>query len=172
LKGKHVQVHNQAMTQIELRRFDTSDRDWLIDQHSDHYAREEGFDESFGPMVAGIVDDFLANCDPQVEQGWMAVQGETRLGCIFCVRVSGQTAKLRLFMLVPEARGQGLGRRLLETCMGFARQQGYRDMQLWTHESQKAAGALYAKAGWTLIKSTPAFSFGKKNIEETWVVTL
>ena len=161
-----------GMTDITLERFGAADRDWLIDQHSAHYAAEEGFDDTFGPMVAGILDAFLAEHDPDVEQGWIAKQGATRLGCIFCVRVNAQTAKLRLFMVAPEARGQGLGRRLIETCMGFARARDYRDMKLWTHQSQTAAGALYAKTGWTLVESRPAHSFGKENIEETWTITL
>ena len=160
------------MAKIELRRFDHSDRDWLIDQHSAHYAREEGFDDTFGPMVAGIVDAFLSDHDPSCEQGWMAHRDGQRLGNVFCVRLDDQTAKLRLFLLVPEARGMGLGKQLLETCMQFARDAGYTKMQLWTHESQRAAGALYAKAGWRMIESNPAFSFGKENIEQTWVVTL
>lgn len=160
------------MTEVTLHRFGRADRDWLIDQHSAHYALEEGFDDTFGPMVARIVDDFLATHDPSCEKGWMAKQGEERLGCIFCVRVNDQTAKLRLFMVVPQARGMGLGRQLVETCMAFARSAGYLDMQLWTHQSQVAAGALYAKTGWTLVESRRAHSFGKENIEETWTVTL
>ena len=160
------------MEKVTLHRFGPADRDWLVEQHSAHYAKEEGFDESFGPMVAGIVDEFLATHDPACEQGWMAKKGAQRLGCIFCVRMNDQTAKLRLFLLVPEARGLGLGRRLIETCMGFARACGYQDMQLWTHQSQVAAGALYAKTGWTLVHSQPAHSFGKENIEETWTITL
>ncbi len=165
-------VHDTLMKQVEIRRFDAADRDWLVDQHSGLYAREEGFDDSFGPLVAGIVDDFLAHHDPTCERGWMAHHEGQRLGNIFCVRVNAQTAKLRLFLLVPEARGLGLGRRMLDTCMEFARDKGYRDMELWTHESQTAAGALYAKAGWQMVQSRPAFSFGKENIEQTWVVTL
>ena len=160
------------MDEVTLHRFGPADRDWLVEQHSAHYAKEEGFDESFGPMVAGIVDEFLATHDPACEQGWMAKKGALRLGCIFCVRLNDETAKLRLFLLVPEVRGLGLGRRLIETCMGFARSCGYQDMQLWTHQSQVAAGALYAKTGWRLVHSQPAHSFGKENIEETWAITL
>ena len=160
------------MTEIGLRRFDAADRDWLIEQHSVHYAREEGFDESFGPLVSGILDDFLAKHDPSCERGWIAQDGDQRLGSIFCVRLDAQTAKLRLFFLAPPARGRGLGRRMLEACMSFARDQGYLKMQLWTHESHQAAGALYAKAGWTLVESNPAHSFGKVNIEQTWTITL
>jgi GNAT superfamily N-acetyltransferase len=160
------------MEKIDLRRFEATDRDWLVAAHADHYAREEGFDATFGMLVAEILDGFLAEHDPARERGWIAWRGERRLGSIFCVALSPEVAKLRLFLLMPEARGQGLGRRLLETCMGFARERGYREMQLWTHESHRAAGALYARAGWDLVESAPVTSFGKPNVEQTWRITL
>jgi GNAT superfamily N-acetyltransferase len=160
------------MEKIDLRRFEATDRDWLVAAHADHYAREEGFDATFGMLVAEILDGFLAEHDPARERGWIAWRGARRLGSIFCVALSPEVAKLRLFLLMPEARGQGLGRRLLETCMGFARERGYREMQLWTHESHRAAGALYARAGWDLVESAPVTSFGKPNVEQTWRITL
>lgn len=161
-----------AMKRVDIRRFEAADRDWLIEQHKLHYAREEGFDGSFGVLVAEIVDAFLAAHDPARERGWIAWQGDQRLGSIFCVRLEAETAKLRLFLLTPQARGQGLGRKMLDTCMDFARGHGYQRMQLWTHESHRAAGALYARAGWTLIETKPVHSFGKPNVEQTWTITL
>tara|TARA_R110002049_G_scaffold140930_9_gene302408 strand:+ start:16184 stop:16666 length:483 start_codon:yes stop_codon:yes gene_type:complete len=160
------------MDDIEIRKFTAQDRDWLIEQHEVHYARAEGFDHSFGTLVAQIVDDFLADHDATREAGWIAWDGDRRLGSIFCVALDDTTAKLRLFMLVPEARGKGLGRRLLNSCMGFARDAGFQAMQLWTHESHAAAGALYARNGWTLTDSRPVVSFGKPNIEQTWFIQL
>lgn len=160
------------MGDVEIRRFAASDRDWLVEQHEVHYARDEGFDATFGVLVAQIVDAFLAGHDDACESGWIAWQDGKRLGSIFCVRLDETTAKLRLFLLTPEARGKGLGKRMLATCMGFARDAGYRGMQLWTHESHKAAGALYARAGWTLGAVKPVVSFGKPNIEQTWTITL
>ena len=160
------------MDAIEIRRFSPNDRDWLVAQHREHYAREEGFDESFGVLVGQIVDDFLAQHDPAREAGWIAQCGDRRLGAIFCVRLDDERAKLRLFLLVPEVRGQGLGQRMLQTCMGFARESGYRAMQLWTHESHRAAGALYARSGWTMTHSRPVISFGKGNVEQTWEILL
>lgn len=172
LKGKLAVAHALVMDGIEIRLFQPGDRDWLVAMHRDHYAREEGFDESFGTLVAGIVDDFLASHDPDREAGWIAWQGEERLGSIFCVALTPVIAKLRLFLLAPQARGRGLGYRLLQTCTGFARAQGYTDMQLWTHESHKAAGRLYASAGWTLTDSKPVVSFGKENVEQNWAIRL
>ncbi|MCA0869664.1 GNAT family N-acetyltransferase [Seohaeicola saemankumensis] len=160
------------MSDVTLRDFEPADADWLVDRHAELYARDEGFDESFGPLVAGILSDFAAGHDPACERGWIAVQGDVRLGSIFCVRSSARTAKLRLFLLVPEARGKGVGKRLLQRCMGFARQAGYRDMELWTHESHRAACALYRAAGWRLVDSKPVHSFGVDLVEQSWRIDL
>lgn len=160
------------MDRVEIKRFNAQDRDWLVALHADSYARDAGFDVSFGPLVAGILDDFLAQNDPAREAGWIAWRGDQRLGSIFCVRVSAEQAKLRLFILDKVARGQGLGRRLLDHNMQFARGAGYQHMTLWTHESHRAAGALYAATGWTLVSSQPVTSFGQPLIEQHWEITL
>lgn len=160
------------MTDVTLRAFSPDDIDWLVDQHATLYARDEGFDASFGPLVRGILDAFAANNDPTCERGWIALRGDERLGSIFCVRLDDQTAKLRLFLLVPGARGLGLGRTLLDTCMGFARDAGYRRMQLWTHESHEAACALYRATGWRLVASKPVHSFGVDLVEQSWEIDL
>ncbi|MCE8524115.1 GNAT family N-acetyltransferase [Ruegeria pomeroyi] len=160
------------MDTITLRPFRPEDAPWLVERHGTLYAQDEGFDDSFAPLVAGILDDFIANHDPDCEQGWIAEADGQRLGSIFCVRLDETTAKLRLFLLVPEARGQGLGRRLIDTCMGFARSKGYVQMQLWTHESHRAACALYAATGWQLVDSKPVHSFGVDLVEQSWKITL
>lgn len=156
------------MESIVLRPLQQTDRDWLVDQHRIRYAQDEGFNASFGELVAEIVDAFLDGHDPEREAAWIAVQGDVRLGSIFCVRQGADCAKLRLFLLVPEARGKGLGRRLLGTCMAFAKDHGYRKMQLWTHESHRAACALYKAAGWQLETSKPVRSFGQDLVEQRW----
>lgn len=160
------------MSDVTLRRFEPGDTDWLVERHQALYTADEGFDNSFGPLVRSILDDFNAGHDPAREGGWVAVDGDLRLGSIFCVDAGGGTAKLRLFLLVPEARGRGLGKRLLTACMGFAGAAGYRDMVLWTHESHRAACALYAAFGWTLADSKPVTSFGVDLVEQTWTITL
>ena len=132
------------MSEITLRRFTPEDTNWLVRQHGEHYAHAEGFDDSFGILVREILEAFVAAHDPARERGWIAVQAGQRLGSIFCVRQDAETAKLRLFLLVPEARGQGLGQRLLDACMEYARDTGYARMVLWTHESHRAACALAA----------------------------
>jgi len=160
------------MSEAVLRRFSADDCDWLVQQHSTLYARDEGFDNSFGLLVAGILDDFIASHDPVRERGWIAVKGGQRLGSIFCVKAQADTAKLRLFLVTPQARGRGLGKRLMRACMDFARAAGYRDMQLWTHESHRSACALYAVFGWQLVGSRPVRSFGVDLVEQTWVISL
>ncbi|WP_299282989.1 GNAT family N-acetyltransferase [uncultured Tateyamaria sp.] len=156
------------MSPITLRPFRPEDTDWLVEQHGLQYAQAEGFDASFGVLVREILEGFNADHDPTCEQGWIAQAGDTRLGSIFCVRLNDRTAKLRLFLLVPDARGQGVGARLLAECMGYARSKGYRGMQLWTHESHRAACALYARTGWQLGDSRPVRSFGQDLVEQIW----
>lgn len=160
------------MEDVTLRPFRAEDAPWLVERHATLYARDEGFDDSFGQLVAGILDAFLAGHDPARERGWIAEAGGQRLGSIFCVALDGECAKLRLFLLVPEARGRGLGRRLLTTCMDFARAAGFARMQLWTHESHRAACALYAELGWRLEDSRPVRSFGVDLVEQTWKIEL
>ncbi|WP_195818799.1 GNAT family N-acetyltransferase [Roseobacter sp. MH60115] len=156
------------MENVTIRQFTADDRDWLVDQHGRLYAQTEGFDDSFGLLVGDILDAFIAEHDPELERGWIAEEDGTRLGSIFCVRLSETKAKLRLFLLVPQARGKGLGKRLLETCMGFAKDRGYQGMQLWTHESHKAACALYKAHDWQLESTKPVHSFGQDLVEQSW----
>lgn len=160
------------MNNIIIRRFEASDAPWLVAQHRALYARDEGFDDSFGDLVAEILRAFTADHDPVREHGWVAVENGQRLGSIFCVSQGATTAKLRLFLLVPQARGKGLGKQLLNTCTGFARDAGYTKMVLWTHESHRAACALYTAMGWTLVSSCPEHSFGVDVIEQHWETAL
>ncbi|UAB89956.1 GNAT family N-acetyltransferase [Ruegeria sp. SCSIO 43209] len=160
------------METATLRPFRAEDAPWLVEQHDVLYSRDEGFDDSFGPLVARILTEFIADHDPTCEQGWIAECDGDRLGSIFCVRLDDQTAKLRLFLLLPEARGQGLGKRLLTACMGFARDAGYRQMVLWTHESHAAACGLYRAFGWELVDSKPVHSFGVDLVEQSWRIQL
>lgn len=153
------------MTDIDLRPFTADDRDWLVATHIEIYERGEGFDATFGVLVAQIADEFLAHYDPACEQGWIGWQGTARLGSIFCVRLDAQTAKLRLFQLVPQARGRGVGHLMLRTCTGFARDKGYRSMRLWTHKSHEAANALYLRNGWEIVAERAITNYGQELVE-------
>lgn len=160
------------MSEIEIRPFTIDDRDWVVAAHAELYAREAGFDDSFGALVGDIVDAFITGHDPACERGWIAWDGTERLGSIFCVRVDAETAKLRLFQLTAQARGRGLGRKLLETCTGFARARGYSAMVLSTHKSHEAACALYLRNGWHVLEERPVVSFGQPLIEMDMGLTL
>jgi GNAT superfamily N-acetyltransferase len=159
------------MNNVILRRFVPEDMQWLMARHQDLYAREAGFDDSFGRLVADVLHSFCAAHDPTCEHGWIAEQQGRRLGSIFCMRRDETTAQLRMFLLEPEARGKGLGKRLLRECIGFARAAGYRGMMLKTYESHRSAGALYRAFGWTLCASRPVRSHGQDLVEQTWKLT-
>ncbi|MCM2561406.1 GNAT family N-acetyltransferase [Lutimaribacter sp. EGI FJ00015] len=160
------------MNDIVLRDLAIGDAGWLIQQHAELYARDEGFDASFEALVAEILANYIRDHDPACERAWIAWHGDVRLGSIFCVRLDEDTAKLRLFLTVPAARGTGLGQRLLDECTAWARARGYTRMQLWTHESHKAACALYQRNGWRCIAQEPVHNFGVDLVEQTWEIAL
>ncbi|SEQ30384.1 GNAT family N-acetyltransferase [Thalassovita taeanensis] len=160
------------MDTITLRDLRIGDAGWLIEQHARLYADAEGFDETFEALVAEILAAYIRDHDPSGERAWIAEQNGQRLGSIFCVRDDARTAKLRLFLLTPAARGKGLGLRLLTTCMTYARNSGYQRMVLWTHESHTAACALYAATGWRLTSSVPVHNFGVDLVEQSWEIDL
>ncbi|QGX98995.1 GNAT family N-acetyltransferase [Roseovarius faecimaris] len=156
------------MDKITIRDFTADDAPWIAETHGALYRRGEGFDETFQPLVASILEDFITRSDPDRERGWIAERGGARVGCIFCTRLDDKTAKLRLFLVLPDLRGSGLGQKLLNECMSFAQSHGYEGMQLWTHESHRAACALYRRNGWQLRASKPVHSFGCDLVEQSW----
>ncbi|KNG95323.1 GNAT family N-acetyltransferase [Pseudaestuariivita atlantica] len=153
-----------------LREYVPADRAWLVAAHGRLYARDEGFDDTFAPLVNDILAAFEAGHDPARETGWVAEVEGRSVGSIFCVDAGDGRAKLRLFLVDPVARGQRLGARLLEACMGFAQARGYRGMVLWTHAEHRAACALYQRAGWRCLRSEPVRSFGVDLTEQTWEI--
>jgi GNAT superfamily N-acetyltransferase len=158
---------------VTLRDLELGDAGWLIERHAVLYAREAGFDATFEALVAEILAAYIRNRDPATERAFIAVERGRRLGSIFCVQSDEPgVAKLRLFLLEPEARGRGLGQRLLDACLGFAREAGYRRLRLWTHESHRAACALYTRNGFRLTESRPVHSFGQNLMEQTWETDL
>jgi DNA-binding MarR family transcriptional regulator/GNAT superfamily N-acetyltransferase len=171
--ARHLSPHlGDAPPGITLRDLAPGDAGWIVERHAALYARDEGYDATFEALVAEILAAFLRAHDPARERGWIAEGGAMRLGSIFCMREDDDTARLRLFFLERAARGQGLGRRMLDTCLAFATDAGYRRLTLWTHESHRAARALYAARGFTLTDSRPACSFGQTVVEETWSIPL
>jgi len=162
------------MTQppLTLRPPRPADYGWIISQHGAVYAGEYGWDISFEGLVAGLVADFVKGHDPARERCWIADLGGRPVGSVFCTRHDDQTAKLRMLILAPEARGLGAGGLLVDACMGFARNAGYRRMTLWTNDILTAARKLYAARGWRLAAAEPVTQFGQDMVSETWEVEL
>ncbi|SIN82417.1 transcriptional regulator, MarR family with acetyltransferase activity [Vannielia litorea] len=161
-----------APEQVELKGLAPGDAGWIVERHGALYTRDEGYDATFEALVAEIMCGFLRGHDPSCERGWVAWGGGRRLGSIFCVRITEETAKLRLFFLEPEARGLGLGRKLLDACLEFARGAGYRELVLWTHESHEAACRLYERAGFEKLSCKANRAFGQDTIELEYRIDL
>jgi GNAT superfamily N-acetyltransferase len=158
---------------VAFRDLSFGDAGWIIQRHAEHYGAAEGFDASFEALVIEIMDGYLRARDPSCERAWIAHRGAERLGSIFCVKgAEPGIAKLRLFFVEPAARGQGLGRTLLGLCLDHARAAGFRRMTLWTHESHRAACALYAGTGFRIVSSRPVRNFGCDLVEQAWEIAL
>lgn len=154
---------------ITFRDLEPGDAGWVASRHGALYWRDEGYDLRFEALVLSILAEFIETRDPARERAWIAVSPEgVRLGCIFCTRPSEADAKLRLFLVEPEARGTGLAQGLLDRCLAFARDTGARRMVLWTHESHRAAGRLYARNGFALTETKPVEAFGQPTVEQVW----
>src|SRR5579875_277770 len=144
------------------------DLGWVIQRHGALYAREYGFDETFEHLVARIVADWAGGRDPRREAAWIAeVDGEPA-GCVFCVRQDDSTAKLRLLLTEPTARGLGIGGRLVAECLRFARDAGYTTITLWTQDCLHEARRIYQRAGFTLVSEGSHHSFGQDLTEQVW----
>jgi DNA-binding MarR family transcriptional regulator/N-acetylglutamate synthase-like GNAT family acetyltransferase len=151
-----------------LRGHRAGDMGWVVQSHGALYASEYGFDSSFEGLVAEIAAKFLASFDASRERCWIAEIDGTPVGSVFLVRHTDDTAKLRLLLIDPAGRGQGLGKRLVAECVSFARQCGYRKITLWTQSILVAARKIYQDAGFVLVASQPHRSFGQSLIGETW----
>jgi DNA-binding MarR family transcriptional regulator/GNAT superfamily N-acetyltransferase len=157
---------------LVLRPYRPGDMGWVVGRHGALYHREYGWNEEFEALVAGIVAGFIKDLDPTRERCWIAERAGRRVGCIFLVAAGPRTARLRLLLVEPEARGLGLGRRLVSECLAFARAAGYRRVVLWTHANLAAARRLYQEAGFELTSSEPRHSFGHDVVSETWELRL
>jgi DNA-binding MarR family transcriptional regulator/N-acetylglutamate synthase-like GNAT family acetyltransferase len=148
------------------------DMGWVVQQHGALYAREYGLDSSFEALVARIVADYLDNLDPRREAAWIAEVDGASAGCVFCVKASDTTAKLRLLLVQPWARGMGLGARLVDEVLDFARQAGYSDITLWTNDVLVSARRIYEAAGFTLTDEHKHHSFGQDLVGQNWARSL
>ncbi len=144
----------------------------VVQLHGELYAKEFGYDTTFEALVAEIVADFVRDFKPKLERCWIAEMGGEVVGSVFLVRKSRTVSKLRLLIIHPKARGQGLGRRLTRACIRFARAAGYRKMALWTQSHLAAARAIYQAEGFRRVSSEKHRSFGKRLVAEVWELGL
>ncbi len=157
---------------VVLRDPKPGDMGWVVQQHGEIYSREYGWDMTFEALVADIAARFIRNFKPEAEKCWIAELDGARVGAVFVVRKSATVCKLRMLILAPEARGLGLGARLTDECIAFARAKGYKKMQLWTNSCLDAARAIYSRRGFVLTKSEPYQGFGQDLVSETWELNL
>jgi GNAT superfamily N-acetyltransferase len=158
---------------VTIRRADRpGDLGWVVMVHGEQYADELGWDSTFEALVARVVADYGAAHDPVREAAWVAELDGVRAGCVFCVAGDETTAKLRILLVTPAARGRGVGAALVRTCVEFARNSGYRGMTLWTNDVLSSARRIYEAAGFELVDSEPHHSFGHDLVGQHWSLLL
>ena len=157
---------------IMLREPQPGDMGWVVQMHGEIYANEYGWNSDFEALVAEIVAKYLRKRQPEWERCWIAEVGGQRVGSVFVVRKSKTIAQLRMLIVLPQARGLGLGAKLTDECIAFARSKGYTKMQLWTNSCLDAARSLYTQRGFQCIRSEAYEGFGQSLVGETWQLEL
>ena len=156
-------------TGIVLRPPQPGDLGWVVERHGARYAAEYGWDATFEALVARIVADFAERRDTRREAGWIAELDGERVGCLFCTAADAEdTAQLRLLLVEPSARGAGIGTRLVDECLRFARRSGHRRITLWTNDVLADARRIYERAGFRCDRREPHHSFGHDLVGEYW----
>ncbi|HEX6528039.1 MAG TPA: helix-turn-helix domain-containing GNAT family N-acetyltransferase [Streptosporangiaceae bacterium] len=166
-----VLTESPAPRAYVLRAPQPGDMGWVVQRHGAMYAEEFGWDQTFEALVARLVADYVSNQDRRKEAAWIAEVDGQRAGCVFCVRDNDEdetTARLRMLLVEPWARGLGIGGRLVDEVLRFARNAGYSRIVLWTHDVQADALRLYKRAGFTLDSESPSHSFGTELVDQTW----
>lgn len=155
-----------------LRSFESGDMGWVVHRHGVLYREEYGWNEEFEALVAEIVSGFIKNYNPEKERCWIAEMNGEIVGSIFLVKKCEKVGKLRLLLVEPKARGFGLGSKLVEECIRFAKKVGYEKITLWTNSVLLEARHIYKKQGFMLIEEEPYNGFGKDLVGETWDLNL
>ena len=155
-----------------LRPPEPGDLGWVVQRNGAVYAAEYGLDQTFEALIARIVADYVDNRDPDREAAWIAEVDGMPAGCVFCVREDETTARLRLLLVEPWARGLGIGTRLVDEVLRFARQAGYTRITLWTNDVLADARRVYQRAGFTLDREDRHHSFGTDLVGQTWSKSL
>jgi DNA-binding MarR family transcriptional regulator/GNAT superfamily N-acetyltransferase len=155
-----------------LRPHEPGDIGWVTHRHGVLYSEEYGWDEEFEALVAAILADFVKSYDPKRERSWIAEMDGEIVGSVFVTRKDNAVAKLRLLLVEPRARGMGLGTRLVDECIRFARRAGYRKMTLYTNSCLLAARHIYEKAGFRVVKEWSHHSYGHDLVGEDWELEL
>jgi len=162
----------EPKTPYLLRQHQPGDLGWLVHRQAILYADEYGWDGTYEALAAEIVAQFIKTYDPKRERCWIAEKDGERVGAVFVAKASDEVAKLRLLHLEREARGLGIGKRLVEECVRFARRAGYQKMTLWTQNILHAARHIYKQAGFHVVREEQHHSFGKDLTAETWELDL
>jgi len=160
--------HPQDAT-VVIREPRPGDYGWVVSRHGALYAEEYGWDKTFEGFVARIVGEVMESPE---SKGWIAEIAGENAGCVFVVRRSRRVAQLRLLLVDSFARGRGLGTRLVEECIRFVRQAGYRKLVLWTNSILEDAARIYRQAGFRIVAKEKHHSFGKDLVGETWELKL
>ncbi len=159
-------------TSYLLRPPEPGDMGWVVHRQGALYAQEHGWDERFEALVAAIVASFIQSYDARRERCWIAERHGEIVGSVFLVKESSAVARLRLLYVEPKARGLGIGKRLVQECVRFARVAGYRSLRLWTQSMLAGARRLYEQAGFLLVEEEPHHSFGHDLVGQTWELVL